>query len=93
MKLFSIMFDIISIYDSICLMPRSHIHDHLNYELNLTDDLGNVNFHSLIQICNGVARYLVPFGELNGTGCYALKQTACLVVNPITVGNFAFLFN
>ena len=22
-----------------------------------------------------------------------LKQTACLVVNPITVGNFAFLFN
>ena len=21
------------------------------------------------------------------------KQTACLVVNPITVGNFAFLFN
>ena len=23
----------------------------------------------------------------------ALQQTACLVVNPITVGNFAFLFN
>ena len=22
-----------------------------------------------------------------------LQQTACLVVNPITVGNFAFLFN
>ena len=22
-----------------------------------------------------------------------LKQTACLVVNPITVGNFIFLFN
>ena len=22
-----------------------------------------------------------------------LRQTACLVVNPITVGNFAFLFN
>ena len=28
--------------------------------------------------------------------CYninVLQQTACLVVNPITVGNFAFLFN
>ena len=24
---------------------------------------------------------------------YVLQQTACLVVNPITVGNFAFLFN
>ena len=23
----------------------------------------------------------------------ALQQTACLVVNPITVDNFAFLFN
>ena len=24
---------------------------------------------------------------------YVLRQAACLVVNPITVGNFAFLFN
>ena len=24
---------------------------------------------------------------------YVLQQTACLVVNPITVGNFAFFFN
>ena len=24
---------------------------------------------------------------------YLLQQTACFVVNPITVGNFAFLFN
>ena len=23
----------------------------------------------------------------------AFQQTACLVVNPITIGNFAFLFN
>ena len=28
-----------------------------------------------------------------GYNINALKQTACLVVNPITVGNFAFLFN
>ena len=24
---------------------------------------------------------------------YVLRQTACLVVNPITIDNFAFLFN
>ena len=28
-----------------------------------------------------------------GYKIYVLQQTACLVVNPITVGNFAFLFN
>ena len=28
-----------------------------------------------------------------GYNINVLRQTACLVVNPITVGNFAFLFN
>ena len=28
-----------------------------------------------------------------GYNISALQQTACLLVNPITVGNFAFLFN
>ena len=28
-----------------------------------------------------------------GYSINVLQQTACLVVNPITVGNFAFLFN
>ena len=28
-----------------------------------------------------------------GYNIYVVQQTACLVVNPITVGNFAFLFN
>ena len=28
-----------------------------------------------------------------GYNINVLKQTACLVVNPITVGNFAILFN
>ena len=28
-----------------------------------------------------------------GYNIIALQQTACLVVNPIMVGNFAFLFN
>ena len=29
----------------------------------------------------------------HGFNINVLQQTACLVVNPITVGNFAFLFN
>ena len=29
----------------------------------------------------------------NGYNINVLQQTACLVVNPITVGTFAFLFN
>ena len=28
-----------------------------------------------------------------GYNINVMQQTACLVVNPITVGNFAFLFN
>ena len=28
-----------------------------------------------------------------GYNINVLQQTACLVINPITVGNFAFLFN
>ena len=28
-----------------------------------------------------------------GYNINALQQNACLVVNPITIGNFAFLFN
>ena len=28
-----------------------------------------------------------------GYNTYVLQQTACLVVNPITIGNFAYLFN
>ena len=29
----------------------------------------------------------------NGYNTKVLQQTACLLVNPMTVGNFAFLFN
>ena len=28
-----------------------------------------------------------------GFNTYVLQQTACLVVNPISIGNFAYLFN
>ena len=33
------------------------------------------------------------FEKKIGYNINVLQQTACLVVNPITVGNFAFLFN
>ena len=36
---------------------------------------------------------IISFYKKNGYNINVLQQTACLVVNPITVGNFAFLFN
>ena len=41
------------------------------------------------------ARFVKMVSHYKEVGCSinVLQQTACLVVNPITVGNFAFLFN
>ena len=36
---------------------------------------------------------IIPHYKKIGFNTNVLQQTACLVVNPITVGNFAFLFN
>ena len=36
---------------------------------------------------------IISHGKNIGYNINVLQQTACLVVNPITVGNFAFLFN
>ena len=36
---------------------------------------------------------IISHYENIGYNINVLQQTACLVVNPITVGNFAFLFN
>ena len=36
---------------------------------------------------------IIPHLKKIGYNIYVLQQTACLVVKPITVGNFAFLFN
>ena len=36
---------------------------------------------------------IISHSKKIGCNIYVLQQTACLVVNPITVGNFAFLFN
>ena len=36
---------------------------------------------------------IISHYKKNGYNINVLQQTACLVVNSITVGNFAFLFN
>ena len=36
---------------------------------------------------------IISHYKKSGYNINVLQQTACLVVNPITVGNFAFLFN
>ena len=36
---------------------------------------------------------IISHYKMIGYNINVLQQTACLVVNPITVGNFAFLFN
>ena len=36
---------------------------------------------------------IISYHKKIGYNINVLQQTACMVVNPITVGNFAFLFN
>ena len=38
-------------------------------------------------------QYEMHVDEMQMFDSIILQQTACLVVNPITIGNFAFLFN
>ena len=42
---------------------------------------------------NFSAQLIISHYKKIGYNINVLQQTACLVVNPITVGNFAFLFN
>ena len=49
-------------------------------------ELGSNNFSA--QFIKIISHYKKIGHNIN-----VLQQTACLVVNPITVGNFAFLFN
>ena len=45
-------------------------------------DIFSAQFIKIISHCKNI-----------GYNINVFQQTACLVVNPITVGNFAFLFN
>ena len=53
-----------------------------SYQLNILDEI-NENFGEQFIFMDLIYRLCMIF----------MRQTACLVVNPITVGNFAFLFN
>ena len=48
--------------------------------------VGSNNFS--VQLIKIISHYKKIGYKIN-----VLQQTACLVVNPLTVGNFAFLFN
>ena len=39
------------------------------------------------------AQFIKVFLKNISFNIYIMQQTACLVVKPITIGNFAFLFN
>ena len=55
-------------------------------EYKLKKIVGSWNFSA--QVIKTISHY-----KKFGYNINVLQQTACLVVNPITVGNFAFLFN
>ena len=51
-------------------------------------EIGTNNFST--QMINIISHYKKTIYNIN---VHVLQQTACLVVNPIKVDNFAFLFN
>ena len=63
---------------------EQEFHDDLVYKLKKI--VGSNNFSA--QFIKIISHYKKIRYNIN-----VLQQTACLVVNPITVGNFAFLFN
>ena len=73
------------------LISKSLLHQGLE-EPNFYGDL----VHKLKKIVgsnNFSAQLIKIISHYVGYNINVLQQTACLVVNPITVGNFAFLFN
>ena len=69
------------IVQNIIICPLS-----INSQCNLKKIVGSNNFTA--QFIEIISQYKTIGYNIN-----VLQQTACLVVNPITVGNFAFLFN
>ena len=65
-------------------LSESEFYDELVYKLKKI--VGSNNFSA--QFIKIISHY-----KKIGYNINVLQQTACLVVNPITVGNFAFLFN
>ena len=57
-----------------------------------TEHIGNKYVYKC-HVCNKQFIKIISHYKKIGYNINVLQQTACLVVNPITVGNFAFLFN
>ena len=77
-----------------------YLNSKLDLNLSCANDFRNLN--SMVTWCinwrgsnNCLAQFIKIISHYKKIGYYinVLQQTACLVVNPITVGNFAFLFN
>ena len=65
------------------------------YEVTGWDTLQTRHNKQKLQIFGLSAQFIKIISHYKkiGYNINVLQQTACLVVNPITVGNFAFLFN
>ena len=83
---------------------RQYYDKYLNYKLDLNLscvkdfwDLNSMVFKlkKIVGSNNFSAQFIkiISHKKKIGYNIYVLQQTACLVVNPITVGNFAFIFN
>ena len=70
-----------------------YLNSKLDLNLSCAKDFRNLN--SMVTWCIIFsAQFIEIISHYNKIGYNnVLQQTACLVVNPITVGNFAFLFN
>ena len=75
----------------------------LDLNLSFVKDFRNLN--SMVTCCINLRRLLalilfsaqfikiISHYKNNGYNINVLQETACLVINPITIGNFTFLFN
>ena len=67
----------------------------LRQGLSETDFYGDLVYKlkKIVGSNNFSAQFIKTISHYKKIGINVLQQTACLEVNPITVGNFAFLFN
>ena len=64
------------------------------YERDFMTSLSDVKQAEIIEAFKSTSRYLDEYTYLRiGYNINIMRQSACLVFNPITVNNFAFLFN
>ena len=78
-----------------------YLNSKLDLNLSCAKDFQNLNsmvtwyykFRKIVGSYNFSAQFIIIMSHYKkiGQNINVLQQTACLVVNPITVGNFAFL--